>query len=522
MVPYRASAIELRSRRYNLATTRMRYINLHIGALNELILELYGLPVDLAVIIRGNMYMEPGDPPSMRRLPDSESGFEKAYNRMMRRAKQDEHKNTRRNNTYITLFKHTNYRERGINLKRFGALRLEGHEEDLGFTRKARVTLRSSKDLERIMDLRYTEADERSHVFWSKIVQMSLNESRKNPMKITSDNTQMVLHRLYLASKQADRYMVSIDRTDSLQFDFAPGISLKAHENMFVRVQSASIPIVQCNVNSTNNKLLLFYGASVCRGGRGVGGARQSWVEIGRGWWRSVARRNQGCSVALGGARWRSGGIGRAPQCIVPEKHKKTEWIIGGWWWRAASRSRAGVERAVVCEQESSGTAQESSGTAQESSGTAQESSGTEQESSGTEQESSGTEQESSGRWCASRSGIEQESSGTVVGGRLGSPDGLGGLVSKTMATGVIDDHFTSHRDNPAASKPALPHRSPPHAPLERRNASFLMLQDYRGEVKNDGIASQKRWATAPAHKGYRAGTPIFYEDGPSARWRSK
>ncbi|KAJ1625120.1 hypothetical protein T492DRAFT_844221 [Pavlovales sp. CCMP2436] len=57
--------------------------------------------------------------------------------------------------------------------------------------------------------------------------------------------------------------MISIDRTDSLQFDLAPGISLKAHENMFVRVQSASISIVQCNVNSTNNKLVLFYGASL-------------------------------------------------------------------------------------------------------------------------------------------------------------------------------------------------------------------------------------------------------------------
>ncbi|KAJ1634262.1 hypothetical protein T492DRAFT_837030 [Pavlovales sp. CCMP2436] len=123
MVPYRASAIKVRSRRYNLAATRMRNINLRIGALNEVILEVYGFSVDLLVIVRGNMYQEPGDPPSMRRLPNSESGFERACNRMMRGVIRDEKNNARRNNTYSTLFEHANFRDRGINLKHFGALR---------------------------------------------------------------------------------------------------------------------------------------------------------------------------------------------------------------------------------------------------------------------------------------------------------------------------------------------------------------------------------------------------------------
>ncbi|KAJ1617199.1 hypothetical protein T492DRAFT_1134050 [Pavlovales sp. CCMP2436] len=57
--------------------------------------------------------------------------------------------------------------------------------------------------------------------------------------------------------------MTGIDRTDSIQFDLAPGISLKPSEYVYVRLESASIPIVQCNVNSSNNKLVLFYGASL-------------------------------------------------------------------------------------------------------------------------------------------------------------------------------------------------------------------------------------------------------------------
>ncbi|KAJ1631552.1 hypothetical protein T492DRAFT_1115128 [Pavlovales sp. CCMP2436] len=68
----------------------------------------------------------------------------------------------------------------------------------------------------------------------------------------------MVLHRLFLSSKQSDRYLIALDRTDALQFDLAPGISPNSKENMYVRVQSASIPIVQPNINSTNNKLVLF------------------------------------------------------------------------------------------------------------------------------------------------------------------------------------------------------------------------------------------------------------------------
>ncbi|KAJ1634781.1 hypothetical protein T492DRAFT_836562 [Pavlovales sp. CCMP2436] len=70
----------------------------------------------------------------------------------------------------------------------------------------------------------------------------------------------MVLHRLFLSSKQSDRYLIALDRTDALQFDLSPGISVKSGKDMYVRVESASIPIVRPNVNASNNNLVLFYG----------------------------------------------------------------------------------------------------------------------------------------------------------------------------------------------------------------------------------------------------------------------
>ncbi|KAJ1637915.1 hypothetical protein T492DRAFT_834074 [Pavlovales sp. CCMP2436] len=197
MVPYRASDIELRSRRYNLSATRMRNINMRI--------EVYGFSVDLPMILRGNIYEEPGTPPSLRRIPNSQTEFERAYNRMMRDAKKNEHTPSARNNKYTYIFNHMDFSDRGINLKHRGALRyivqeainknkwivkdqqvsktpsltagitydisiatvlsmesIQGsREEAYGFSRQARVKLNKAKDLEGIMDLRYTEDDEK-------------------------------------------------------------------------------------------------------------------------------------------------------------------------------------------------------------------------------------------------------------------------------------------------------------------------------------------------------------------------
>ncbi|KAJ1617138.1 hypothetical protein T492DRAFT_850314 [Pavlovales sp. CCMP2436] len=203
MVPYRASNTELRSRRYNLSATRMRNINMRIGSLNEIILEVYGLSVDLPMILKGNRYEEPGDPPSLRRIPNSQTGFEQAYNRMMRDAKKNEHTPSPRNNKYTTLYSHADFSGRGINMKHPGALRYvvqdaiknkkwqvnyrqesqtpsitRGITYDVsiasvlvndfgqagngfGFSRQARVKINRPKDIEGIMDLRYTEEDEK-------------------------------------------------------------------------------------------------------------------------------------------------------------------------------------------------------------------------------------------------------------------------------------------------------------------------------------------------------------------------
>ncbi|KAJ1615627.1 hypothetical protein T492DRAFT_851460 [Pavlovales sp. CCMP2436] len=203
MVPYRASDTELRSRRYNLSATRMRNINMRIGSLNEIILEVYGISVDLPMILKGNRYEEPGDPPSLRRIPNSQTGFEKAYNRMMRDAKKNEHKPSPRNNKYTTLYSHADFSGRGINMKHPGSLRYVVQEaiknkkwqvnyrqesqtpsitrgitydvsiasvlvndwsqagNGFGFSRQARVKINRPKDIEGIMDLRYTAEDEK-------------------------------------------------------------------------------------------------------------------------------------------------------------------------------------------------------------------------------------------------------------------------------------------------------------------------------------------------------------------------
>ncbi|KAJ1627283.1 hypothetical protein T492DRAFT_842475 [Pavlovales sp. CCMP2436] len=205
MVPYRANNMELRSRRYNLGATRMRNINMRIGSLNEIILEVYGSSVDLPMILRGNLYEEPGTPPSLRRIPNSQTGFERAYNRMMRDAKKNEHTPSARNNKHIYIFNHMDFSDRGINLKHRGALRYivqeaiknkkwiinfpqvsqtpsltkgitydvsiatvitkqsaaNDEEKEYGFSRQARVEINKAKDLEGIMDLRYTEDDEK-------------------------------------------------------------------------------------------------------------------------------------------------------------------------------------------------------------------------------------------------------------------------------------------------------------------------------------------------------------------------
>ncbi|KAJ1640307.1 hypothetical protein T492DRAFT_1135388 [Pavlovales sp. CCMP2436] len=112
----------------------------------------------------GNRYEEPGDPPSLRRIPNSQTGFERVYNRMMRDAKKNEHTPSTRNNKYTTLFDHTDYADRGINLKHRGSIRQSAGdvgEKEYGFSRQARVKIAKPKDLEGIMDLRYTEEDEK-------------------------------------------------------------------------------------------------------------------------------------------------------------------------------------------------------------------------------------------------------------------------------------------------------------------------------------------------------------------------
>ncbi|KAJ1636682.1 hypothetical protein T492DRAFT_1128565 [Pavlovales sp. CCMP2436] len=112
----------------------------------------------------GNRYVEPGDPPSLRRIPNSQTGFERVCNRMMRDAKKNEYTPSARNNKYTTLFSHTDFADRGINLKHWGALRQSAGdvgEKEYGFSRQARVKITKPKDLEGIMDLRYTEEDEK-------------------------------------------------------------------------------------------------------------------------------------------------------------------------------------------------------------------------------------------------------------------------------------------------------------------------------------------------------------------------
>ncbi|KAJ1617546.1 hypothetical protein T492DRAFT_849169 [Pavlovales sp. CCMP2436] len=67
----------------------------------------------------------------------------------------------------------------------------------------------------------------------------------------------MVLHRLYLSSDHSDKFLISPDRTDSVVFNLDPALSLSANENMFVRLESASIPIVRFNCNPLNNTFVL-------------------------------------------------------------------------------------------------------------------------------------------------------------------------------------------------------------------------------------------------------------------------
>ncbi|KAJ1633787.1 hypothetical protein T492DRAFT_1135473, partial [Pavlovales sp. CCMP2436] len=228
MVPYRASDMELRSRRYNLGATRMQNINMRIGALNEIILEVYGLSVDLPMILKGNRYEEPGDPPSLRRIPNTQTGFERAYNRMMRDAKKNEHKPSPRNNKYTTLYSHADFSGRGINLKHPGSLRYVVQEaiknkkwqvhyrqesqtpsitrgitydvsiasvlvndwsqagNGFGFSRQARVKINRPKDIEGIMDLRYTAEDEKRD---DEILGQIYDENGKNNKETPSDRT---------------------------------------------------------------------------------------------------------------------------------------------------------------------------------------------------------------------------------------------------------------------------------------------------------------------------------------------
>ncbi|KAJ1624885.1 hypothetical protein T492DRAFT_844408 [Pavlovales sp. CCMP2436] len=139
------------------------------------------------MILKGNRYEEPGDPPSLRRIPNSQTGVERVYNRMMRDAKKNEHTPSARNNKYTTLFSHSDYADRGINLKHRGALRNLKHPggvmgTEYGFSRQARVKITKPKDLESIMDLRYTEEDEqRDNELVGNILAESDRVNQHNP-----------------------------------------------------------------------------------------------------------------------------------------------------------------------------------------------------------------------------------------------------------------------------------------------------------------------------------------------------
>ncbi|KAJ1629947.1 hypothetical protein T492DRAFT_840409 [Pavlovales sp. CCMP2436] len=89
MVNYQPSALRTRSNQYNLSATKMKNINIRIGSLNEIFLEVYGIAEDLPMMLAKNMYFEPGNPPKKRRLPNSEKGFEVTFTRMLRGAKEE-------------------------------------------------------------------------------------------------------------------------------------------------------------------------------------------------------------------------------------------------------------------------------------------------------------------------------------------------------------------------------------------------------------------------------------------------
>lgn len=65
----------------------------------------------------------------------------------------------------------------------------------------------------------------------------------------------MVLHRLHLSSKQAERYPLGPHRTDHVEFNLEPAISCAPGEIMLVRLESASIPVGRYVVHSGSNTL---------------------------------------------------------------------------------------------------------------------------------------------------------------------------------------------------------------------------------------------------------------------------
>ncbi|KAJ1616931.1 hypothetical protein T492DRAFT_850465 [Pavlovales sp. CCMP2436] len=109
----------------------------------------------------------------------------------MRDAKKNEYTPSARNNKYTTLFSHKDFADRGINLKHRGALRQSAGdvgEKEYGFSRQARVKITKPKDLEGIVDLRYTEEDEKKNNEKVGIMVAKSDKNNKGP-SLPSDRT---------------------------------------------------------------------------------------------------------------------------------------------------------------------------------------------------------------------------------------------------------------------------------------------------------------------------------------------
>ncbi|KAJ1637241.1 hypothetical protein T492DRAFT_834608 [Pavlovales sp. CCMP2436] len=191
-VPSQPSAMRIRSNQYNLSATKMKYINVRIGSLNQIVLEVYGIVEDLPMMLVKNMYFEPGNPPKMRRLPNSEIGFKVAFSRMLRGAKKESTRLARLGLVSVPrsvaqaqdqaqfsaeflmyIATHTTWRVPYQQAVQTPSLTLgitydilvnglrsnTDGTVDIVFTRKGRVTIERPRGLEEAIDFRFTPAD---------------------------------------------------------------------------------------------------------------------------------------------------------------------------------------------------------------------------------------------------------------------------------------------------------------------------------------------------------------------------